>query len=170
MRLAHLAKYPKILVTGPHRAGTTFAATAIAHDTGHFLALEEICRPNLVFWLTETDFPIVCQAPFAADICHTFQAFVVFMIRPLADIARSEQQMRLESGQRVNWNRMQTHELAKYGRGGACFGNGVAAAEKYARWPEQRERIKDWLELDYQSLETHELWRDNRDFHVRQTA
>jgi len=172
----YLAKYPKILVTGPHRSGTTFAATAIQYDLRdtHGLVREELCwRPDLDLtavrmWLYETPAPIVMQAPFVADCCHQFpQAFVVFMFRDVDDIERSQaDHMVLKNGNKVAWRWIARTEFGKYNHTG-----GKKVAElKYETWRFQRERLPFHLELEYESLRSHSLWVDNRkDFHVRQT-
>lgn len=167
----HLAKYRKILVTGPHRSGTTFAATAIAHDTGHGLIREELSRFNprlLRAWLQESPSPVVCQAPYAADICHTFgDVLVVWMVRDVSEIEASQARMRLEDGAPVNWSRIEAGERRRY------HANEPIAAVKYRNWPLQRAKIARYLNLEYESLRDHPLWiapEFRVDFHVRQTS
>lgn len=154
----HLAKHKKILVTGPHRSGTTFTATAIAHDTGHGLIREELSgfsAKKLSYWLTEAPGPVVCQAPYAADKCHLFGAFVVFMMRDLKDIEASQQRMKLEDGKPVNWDRMERGQRRLY-----HAKEGAIAELKYQNWTKQREKIANYLEVDYESLRGHPLWVD----------
>lgn len=169
-----LEQHKKILVTGPHRSGTTFAATAIQHDLrdSHGLIREELCRKSNFdigkarYWLMEYPGAVVVQAPFLADMCHQFPGvFVVFLHRDNVDIARSQQRMYEINGQQVIWPYIEDAELSKY------HANGAIALIKYESWQEQKKSIDHYLELDYESLRAHPLWVDDRkDFHVRQTS
>lgn len=168
----HLAKHRKILVTGPHRSGTTFAATAIAHDTGHGLIREELSRfryDALRYWLVDAHMPLVCQAPYAAEICHTFSdVLVVWMVRDIEDIKASQSRMVMEDGTPVNWGRIAYGQLRAYHEQA-----GEIAEIKYRNWPGQRAQIANWLEVDYESLRDHPLWVEaplRKNFHVRQTS
>jgi len=172
----HLKSHKKILVTGPHRAGTTIAATMIAHDTQSFLALEEKCwLPGqdlqlLDWWMNDYKGSVVCQAPFAADQCHVYKnALVVFMHRDLSDIKKSQQRMFSEDHEDINWERIQRAETRKYHTG--QLGRPIAQI-KYEQWQEQKQDLPYHLDLEYESLKDHELWVDKEDrkaFHVRQT-
>lgn len=174
----HLAEYKKILVTGPHRSGTTIAAAMIAQDTKHLLVLEELSwRPSqnldmLEFWLRECKWPVVCQAPYAADACHHWpEVFVVFMVRDVNKIAASKARAKLSDGTPVNFQRMQTIECNKYSVDGNFYGSAPDAELKYSMWEEQKARIKNYLELPYEELSKHPLWLSDRTgFHVRQIA
>ena len=173
----HLAKHNKILVTGPHRSGTTFAATAIAHDLKeHGIIKEELCwLPNLglnrlEYWLTNPN-KVVVQAPFAADACHQYPGvFVVFMHRDIDDIEASQKRMYLDNGGDVFWPSMEMTERGKYHNDD--YSQRVSEV-KYDSWKHQKERIANYLDLDYESLADHPLWipKDNRkEFTVRQVS
>ena len=167
---AHLAKHKKILVTGPHRSGTTFAATAIQHDLAeHGLIKEELCKfsqRGLEHWL-ECPEPMVIQAPFASDICHQYpQAFIVFMFRNIADIEKSQWKMVMANGQKVFWPKF---EMGVRGVYHSDDYTKTLAEITYENWQEQKERIPNYLELQYESLMNHPLWiTDRSDFHGRQ--
>lgn len=160
LRVFEHLNHDKILVTGPHRSGTTIAATAIANDLQtHLLVLEERCvlpssDLSLVdWWINDFKGQAVLQAPFAADSAQRWpNALVVFMHRDQADIADSHGGMRLESGERVAWGRVERTMLDRYNRVG-----GLVDAI-YADWQEQKKRIPNYLELEYEDLSEHSLW------------
>ena len=168
----NLAKHRKILVTGPHRSGTTFAATAIAHDTGHGLVREELCRfsrKGLEHWI-ENDARVVIQAPFASDICHQFPtAMVVFMHRDIEDIEASQKRMFNSDGSDVAWFGFEFREREHYHTDD--FSRPISEI-KYDVWQEQKKKLLNFMELQYESLSEHPLWvakECRKDFHVRQT-
>jgi hypothetical protein len=171
-----LKKYKKILVTGPHRAGTTIATKMIASDLKYLPLLDEQCGvgPNLeplTFYLHDYSKPCVCQAPFAADSCHTFNddVLVVFMMRDLEDIAASQRRVKLEDGRKFDFAAIIARETRRYHTG--SLGEPIAQI-KYRNWEEQKLHIKHWLELPYTDLENHPMWlpkEQRKDFHVRQT-
>ena len=157
---------------------TTFAATAIAHDTGHGLVREELCRYSIAgvrHWLLEVDVPVVVQAPFAAPVCHQLRGvFVVYMIRPIEEIKASQQRMFLPEddpwmpdldGGPVQWGRMEAGAKREY-----HTDEGDIAEVKYRSWRDQKERCRH-LELHTHELEDHPLFipaADRKSFHVRQ--
>jgi len=171
----NLAKHRKILVTGPHRSGTTIAATMIHDDlkSSHGLVLEELCwKPErcldaVKMWL-EINEPMIIQAPFAADVCHQFPGvFVVFMHRDIDAIENSQKRMKLRNGRKVWWHDIEATERDKY----HCDDSTVAGM-KYRCWQDQKQHIVNYLELDYETLKDHHLWIQpelRKDFHVRQT-
>lgn len=171
----HLVTHRKILVTGPHRSGTTFAATAIQHDLRetHGLVKEELCwLPDFKLdrfwpWFTEIRASVVVQAPWAADICHTVPAFIVFMVRNAEDIQASQRRMKLKDGSKVGWTKIEQSEFDKYHH------YDVPIAEvKYHSWQTQKKHCLN-MELEYESLRSHPLWIDRpfrKDFHVRQVS
>ncbi len=174
----HLVRHDKILVTGTHRSGTTFAASAIHHDLRdtHGLVREELVWHEALstkyfdMWVRELDAKLVIQAPFLADICHQYpECMVVFMHRRLEEIDRSQREhMFTPDGRPVDWWRMNRQEMAKYNSDEHISSNVI----KYENWLEQRERLPHYLELRYDDLKAHPLWVDRRtrqSFHVRQT-
>jgi len=177
----HLSKYKKILLTGPHRSESTFAATAIQYDLKdtHSLVLEERCwlpkldLSRLDYWLTECSEPVVVQAPFAADVCHQYPGiFVVFMHRAIKDIEASQKRMYTSKGDTVNWPHIEMTERAKYGSEDYSL---RISEVKYESWQAQKERIGEgyYLELQTDTLVDHPLYvpkEIRKDFHVRQTS
>ena len=159
-----------ILVTGPHRSGTTIAARMIAADTGFELCLEERIKgdaPLLLQYLVAERIPRVIQCPFLSDIAHEFDATVVMMKRDTADIRRSRREhMYLQDGHQVRWYELEGKMLRRY----AATHYRDIGELIYEVWELQKPFIRNWYELDYSSLRQHHLWRDQRDhFHVRQT-
>lgn len=173
----HYAKHDKILVTGPHRGMTTFAATAIQHDLEeHGLIREELCwLPNdnlerLNYWLNECPAKIVAQAPFAADMCHKYKhCLVVFLHRPIEEIEASQKRMFHANGEDVFWPEMEMTERRKYHQSDYSIPVGSV---KYKNWQLQKERLAHYVELSTETLKEHPLYvpkPDRTGFHVRQT-
>lgn len=147
----HLSRYDRIMVTGPQRAGTTIAARIIAHDTGfEYIDEERIGIDNVeLFTSLQKLNHFVLQAPALAHIADSFNGLVVFMIRPVEDIIKSQT--------RINWP-AEHIELAKYGAP-----TGPIAAVKYGAWEAQKIIIKDWMELKYEDLKGHGFFVNNRE-------
>ena len=170
----HLKTYSKILVTGPHRSGTTISAKMIASDLGYPPVIEEKSWfgndiEPLRWWLEGYSKPCVCQAPFAAHAAHSFNddVLVIFMIRDVSDIQQSEQKMMHEGGEPVNWAGIQLTETRLYNTG--QIGKPISMI-KYENWEHQKPKIKHWLELSFEDLRSHPMWiEDRKGFHVRQT-
>jgi hypothetical protein len=169
----HLKQHKKILVTGPHRSGTTFAATAIQRDLKdtHGLVKEELChfqQGGVEHWLS-TPNPCVIQAPFVADVCHQYpQAFIVYMLRNPEDIEKSQWKMTMKNGEKVFWPKF---EMVVRGDYHTDDYSRTIAEIKYDNWQEQKQRLPNYLELEYESLCEHPLWiapEHRKLFHGRQ--
>lgn len=157
-----LAQHRKILVTGPHRSGTTICARMIAQDTGHDLVIEDefgFSKPRQLYAFLRAEYgPQVLQAPFICHEIHDLEylygidlddCLIVMMRRELADIIESEQRapvnfVHVGNGQRRLYNAVDQRHQAEI---------------KYEVWELQRERIPHWLEVEYESLAEHPLWR-----------
>jgi hypothetical protein len=98
----HLAKYRKIVVTGPQRSGTTICARMVAADTGHEYVDEDrfgVSQEGPFWELVKSPLLQVIQAPGMAHICHELampDLFVLFMLRKPKDIMASQV--------RIEWN------------------------------------------------------------------
>jgi len=152
-----LAGFTKIVVTGPQRSGTTICANMIAHDLGLPCVDERGVTP---FWLKDRGKTIsrikaklrenrlVLQSPSAAAFCHELPAnvAVVYMIRPVEDIIKSQQ--------RINWDG-NPFELMMLE-----VDSGESCVLKYERWKWQKPLIKHAFEVEYESLKAHPLWVD----------
>lgn len=164
----HLAEFPNILVTGPHRAGTTFATRCIANDTGHHCAVEEKIKFDCRFLMDlhlRDDRQFVIQCPFLAPIIHEYPGtLVVWVMRPRADVMASRGRMYGRRGFKVRPEPMVARMLQRYHARGDLY------AIQHENWGVQKTRLPNWLEIQYQDLKAHPLFVEHRDdFHVRQT-
>ena len=161
-----LKRFERIAVTGPQRSGTTIAAKIIASETGHKYIDENDFSINSFDRFKEIfkQSNIVVQCPGVCRWAHEIGAIegaaVVMMTRSVEDIIASQNRIRWE-GEGI--------ELKKYGTQ-----SGPVAQVKYDFWKEyQRGRIRQPIELEYESLSYHPLWvpKDKRrNFKTRQTA
>lgn len=146
----HLARWARIVVTGPQRSGTTICAQMIAMDTGHafideveFSVYDHGCFARLL----ERE-RIVVQAPsmFTWILDNPGGLYVVLVRRPLEEIHASEH--------RIGWGVWEPTERLLLGT------QDRAAETKYARW--ERSKPRDYLEVEYLSLRDHPLWVQDR--------
>ena len=157
-----------VIVTGPQRSGTTFAAKILANDL-HAKNVDEreinwVDLHKLHQLLSSRFRRHVIQCPCLSSMVHFIsspETAVVFMIRDLDDIYRSEK--------RVQWphNRQ---EIRRYFRA-----DGQSAEIKYDAWRQfQREKMKvPFFELEYESMKSHDLWINKEarsDFNSKQTG
>ncbi len=175
-----LKEHNQIIITGPHRAGTTIATEMIAHDLDYGCLREE--RVTLFYTLNSrindnhlNNKKTVYQAPLLASQCHTLPDFVavVFMIRNVDDIIASEK--------RINWGEPgvgnEPREMDKYFQyiddPDPNWKNMSIADVKYHVWNTiQKKSIKFAYELEYNKLSEHELWvpkEQRKVFTARQT-
>jgi len=177
----YLKKHEQIIITGPHRAGTTIATEMIAHDLNYECYLEErvtlfgSCQAS-INRNHRRNIKAVYQVPLLASQCHKFPEYVaiIFMIRNVDEIIASEK--------RINWGEPgvgnEVREMDKYCLHIESFKEEwrklPIATIKYKVWNEiQKKNIKFAYELEYNSLEKHNLWvpKEKRlDFGTRQTT
>jgi hypothetical protein len=167
MNFANLAKYPRIIVSGPHRSGTTICGEMIAADTGH-----ESLREESFGWSNIERFQqcllrenVVLQAPFFSYALHYLagDALVVFLKRNLDAIRVSQSRMVTDMGQQTGWG-IAEFRLQKY------HAESPDPAVVYEAWEDQKPLLKHVLEIEYESLKEHPLWINDRShFHFRQT-
>lgn len=163
----YLAPFPRIVVTGGQRSGTTICAAMIASDLGYWFYPEEQIR-NHEHWRVRRLFGrttnFVLQAPALCRHVHKFSApdvAIVLMRRNIEDIVASEK--------RIGWFGGIHHafELRRYG-----LEEGNIAEAKYRYWEEtQRDLIHNPFEVEYESLAAHPMWipkEERRDFGARQ--
>ena len=164
----HLAQMAsRIVVTGPHRSGTTIAAQMIARDTGYRYVDEAddvagFYPDHLDLWLKQKlDSPgVVVQGPSLLKMLvdsPPSDTLVVLMRRSSADVLVSEQSTGWEYRQR---------ELEIFGHA-----EGDTTAIKYAYWAANPPSCS--TEIEYESLSDHWAWVDEsaRDgWHRKQTA
>jgi MinD-like ATPase involved in chromosome partitioning or flagellar assembly len=170
-----LKKFRQVIVTGPHRSGTTIAAKIIANDC-HLVYLpeESFHRRNvfeffeLVINKSRDDEPVVIQAPsMSAFVHHIPGVAVVFMRRNVNDIIKSER--------RILWtNHDRRKENDRYFRFGEITLYNHPTKAKYEVWDKyQKMFLTDrYFDLDYESLSEHKLWvgeKERQNFKPRQT-
>jgi len=153
-------KNKRVLVTGPQRSGTTICAHMIAHDAGLDyvdecdIGVNHAHRARSMFASRKN---FVLQAPGIAHVCHTINAdCVVFMIRPVADIIKSQE--------RIGWG-YEKMELGKYGEE-----KGPIAKVKYDYWIRyQKNLIDNACEVGFDELLSHHMYiHDRANFTPRQ--
>ena len=162
---AELKKHRVILVTGPHRSGTTICAKMIAHDTGHdFVIEDEIGFANLAqlaAFIQSDNGPMVIQCPFLSHCIDDLEyligvdyskTLVVMMRRDLDDIMASEKKSKVDFNS-VGWNTKQRYNDES---------DRHPAEVKYAAWECQRECVPHAMEVEYESLSNHPLWIEDR--------
>lgn len=176
----HLRGFERVVITGPHRSGTTVAAEMIAKDTGF-----EALREEAFGFYDEARFRellqrrgVVVQCPALFDLMPAIsdeRTAVVLMRRPLEELAASRERMFSPvSGRQLSGDEQNEAQLARLGEDG-----GDAAALKYQRWDRWLERglIHNPVEITYASLAEHPLWvspeerrRQGKLWHNRRTT
>ena len=148
----HLAKYNRIFVTGPHRAGTRICAKMIVHDTGHAYIDELDIKMDSLHLLSHhfhDSSRFVVQCPSLCRNVHMLAASdescAIMMRRNIADVVASQN--------RIGWGG-EPIELLRYDRT-----DGTIAEVKYEFWERtQKAAIPNPFEIDYESLAGHPLW------------
>jgi len=160
-----LAKYRVILVTGPHRSGTTICARMIANDTGHdFVIEDEFAFANLAqlsAYVHSSYGPVVIQCPFLSHVIDDLkylidldysEALVVMMHRHRPDIIRSEQKSKVDF-YTVGMRTKQSYndETDRH-----------PSDTKYSAWEDQCKCVPHAMDVGYESLKDHPLWIEDR--------
>ncbi len=167
INLDDLRRFPKLLVTGPARSGTTIASEILAQDLGYECLLEEVydvhdLHKAFDLWKYSTE--IVLQAPSLSSYCHLFvpPGAIIWMIRPVEEIIRSQL--------RVGWQ-LPKQEIISYQEQNL---EKIAETKLYYWRNYQKTLVEDrCFELDYHSLHSHPLWISDplrSNFHLRQTS
>ena len=154
----YLKGYRVVLVSGPHRSGTTITAKMIAHDTGlRFFPEEAFGHDNVEGWraLVEATQGGAIQCP---TMCYRIGQFgkqdnvaVVMVWRDLAEIQASQAKVGWMIG--GGYDARYKAELARYGKMG-----GNLAQLKYRHWENQKPLILHAYDVQYASLSAHPLW------------
>lgn len=156
-----LNTFSRIIVTGPHRSGTTIAVEMIARDTGYEAILEESFdfydEHKLRDLLRRKGIVVQCPALFdlMPDLSDSHTG-IVLMRRPLDELARSRNRMYSPAtGQKLSPEEQNTEQLARLGRS-----EGDAAAIKYELWQTwvDNQQIHNPIVIDYARLADHPLW------------
>jgi hypothetical protein len=162
--LPKLARFTRIIVTGPQRSGTTIATKILANELGFEYLREEafhVHRLELLCNIILSKDRFVVQAPTMSGCCHYLSGVaIVFMRRDLDAIAASEN--------RVGWNRRE-FEKTKY----FDSSDRTSAEVKYHAWDRFQKRLLRHraFDLQYESLKKYPLWvtqEQRKDFGLRQ--
>lgn len=168
-----LAGFRVVLVSGPHRSGTTITTKMIASDLGYNVHLEDFAfKPDDVkAWcvLVNRTNNGVIQCPSMCYYLDEFGSFddiaVCMMHRNIQDILASQTV--------IGWGPDALHKARYWGEMGLYRAkSGVLADIKHQHWMRQRERIKNAFSIEYKSLSIHPMWlpKERRvNFHSRQT-
>jgi hypothetical protein len=164
----NLKAWPRIVVGGPQRSGTSIIAKMISHDTRHRLFGEERIRTDSMnrFWnLLRTTRNGVFHCPAMTRWLHLLAKedrglLVVMCKRSLDEIKASQE--------RIRWM-WEAPELLRYDRT-----SGSQAEIKYAFWENHQKPAlqEQGLEVEYSTIKEHPLWvspEDRKNFTVRQT-
>ncbi len=159
----------RILVTGAHRSGTTFASSCIALALGIPFYPEENIKGgslSLLAKFQKSHSTYVLQAPGLSVNCHKaeFDA-VIFMSRNTTDIQASMD--------RILSKRVIDFELAriKLQYGDSYYKQGLPRAKLNIFAEHQMAVIKNPMFLDYESLKVHRNWVEKEkrnNWHIRQ--
>lgn len=158
----------RILVTGAHRAGTTFSGYVLSGELDILFYPEENIRGgnlSLLQKFDRTHRKYVLQAPGFSDRCHLFDFdAVVFVNRNSSDVNEA---MKILSDRLIQ---------AQYERTLAVLDQkasnlNLPELKLKAFMKVQMPKIKNALILDYESLEGHAKWipdEQRQDWHIRQ--
>lgn len=124
------AQYSKIVVSGPQRSGSTFAAFLTAKRLG-YERIDETRFNWSDYKLAKSLFKnkTVLHCPALTHVIEDFAAentMIIFMIRDIKDIIASQE--------RINW--IGKEELEKYN-----LSSGIISEIKYSFWQKQKEII-----------------------------
>lgn len=139
----------RIIVTGPHRAGTRIASKIIAHELDYdWVSEEDIDIDDLSLFYENLKFDkTVIQAPGISSFCHVIpNVLIIYMLRDVDEI--------IESQERIDWQYEQ-YELSKY-----FLEEGIISLVKYESWEYQKRFCKNYFELEYKDLSGHEFFID----------
>ena len=148
-----LAKYNKILVTGPARSGTHICSKMIAADTGHRFIPENRFNAHSVdlfrlMYSINDKFVVPCNGIIShiAEFGHE-NTMVICMMRTIDDIMLSGWRIK---GKLHGMSYMDARRLV---------------LERYKIWEEQEKKgIRNWQYVMYNHLDGHHLWvpKDDR--------
>ena len=158
---AHFRRFKRVIITGPHRSGTTIATEMIAADSGHEAVREEsfeFYREDLLRDVLRRT-GVIVQCPALFDLMPELSdphTAIVLMRRPLNELAQSRDRMfDPHSAHQLSGEEQNTAQLKRLGAS-----TGDAAALKYDAWDRwvAEGRIHHPIELEYQNLSEHPMW------------
>ena len=158
---SHLRRFKRVIVTGPHRSGTTIAMEMIARDTGFEAVREEqfkYYRSDMLQGLLERE-GVVVQCPALFDQMPQLSmqdTAIVLMRRPLDEIEASRDRMYAPgTGRQMSGEEQNQAQLARLGHT-----QGDSARLKYALWDSwlANKQLHNPVEIQYADLADHPLW------------
>lgn len=163
-----------VLVTGPHRSGTTFVTKCIAYDLGfEFVAEERVhCADRYLLQMyCEDSRDYVIQCPWAAPFIHQFAntgVSIVWVNRPHSEITASRDRMYKRDGTKMSWGLSEAGLRRSYN---ASRDSRDILTIQRDNWEDQRQMFSEWKEVDYHDYDNHLLHVDGREnFHFRQIS
>jgi hypothetical protein len=156
---SHLEKYRFILVTGPHRAGTTIMAAMIANDLGYDF-LEDIQAPLARLPMSyQTYRPTIFHCPSYCHYIHHLAEIpsiaAVIVVRDIEAIIASQR--------RIPWafepTQLNAYRFRAIPKPTFAIQPPIAIV-KYRYWQEVQKPIfgKNGYEIHYGDLEKHSMW------------
>lgn len=156
----HLKQYRFILVSGPHRAGTTIAAAMIANDLDYeFYEDVQTGKLETLGGSRQIYRPSVLHCPSACHFIHQFARLsdfaAVMIIRNITEIIASQE--------RIPWGfeNEQLHAYRDKATPKPAFIVQPPIAEvKYRYWWEVQKPLfgEHGYEIEYESLKAHTMW------------
>jgi len=158
----HLAKYRIILVTGPHRSGSTIAAAMIANDLGYEF-MEDV-NEHLDSLMAAFSAKMFLEATVihCPSQCHSIHAYAnidgvagVIVVRDVDDIIKSERRIPWAfEGQQLNEYRFKARPRPSFAV------QSPIAMVKYRYWQEVQKPLfgVNGYEVRYEDLKTHPMW------------
>lgn len=169
---SHLEKYRFILVSGPHRAGTTITAAMIANDLGYEFKedvqdeLETFSGSHQIYRPTVFHCPSYCH--FIHELADIPGLAAVMVIRDVDEIIASQRRIpwAFEPTQ-LNAYRFRTNPKPAFAI------QPPIATVKYRYWQEIQKPIfgKNGYEIRYEDLKSHSMWvhpEQRKDFTANQ--
>lgn len=158
-----LKNYPTVLVTGPQRSGTTITTIILAKELGYeYIDEGEHGAYDVfsAFKIYDTKTKFVMHGPGLSAYAQIFPGAIVFVKRSTKEIIQSEK--------RISWDLSVTEKRRYFSD---CPETHIADL-KWEMWKKFQQLDKRFFDLNYNDLETHELWVDKekrKDFGGRQT-
>ena len=163
---AGLGRFKRIIVTGPHRSGTTIAMEMIAQDTGFEAVREEqfeYYREDMLRGLLQRE-QVVVQCPALFDQMPDLSCedtAIVMMRRPLEELQASRDRMFAPgTGRQMSGAEQNQAQLARLGRS-----EGDSAGIKYELWDAwvANNQLHNPVEIQYGALAQHPMWVNPED-------
>lgn len=160
----YLKDYKQIFVTGMQRSGTTICMRMIQYDIEASYCIWTGGEVRKILMMekcpVEFSYPIVFHCPGLSYLIHKIEDesefAVVWMKRDREEI--------IDSVIKRDWDPRVDLETYKISPTEDLRENiNALITVKENRWKEQKKEIKNWYEVEYESLKPHRLWIDKKD-------